>query len=60
MRWAGHVELREAGEVHTGFWWGDLRDRDHFGDLGLDGKKWDVEEWTGLIWPKIGRGGGHF
>jgi len=24
------------GEVHTGFWWGDLRERYHLGDLGVD------------------------
>jgi hypothetical protein len=35
-------------EVHTGFWWGDLREGNHLGNLGLDGKiilkwilKWD-------------------
>jgi len=25
-------------EVHTGFWWGDLRKRDHLEDLGVDGR----------------------
>jgi hypothetical protein len=33
----------ETGEVHTGFWWGDLRERDHLQDLGIDGRiilKW--------------------
>ena len=30
-----YVERR--GEVHTGFWWGNLRQRDNFEDLGVDG-----------------------
>jgi hypothetical protein len=38
-------------DVHTGFWWGILRARGHFGDPGIDGRiilrlivrKWDVE-----------------
>jgi hypothetical protein len=25
-------------EVHTGFWWGDPREDDHFGDPGVDGR----------------------
>jgi hypothetical protein len=25
-------------EVHAGFWWGDLREDDHLGDPGLDGR----------------------
>jgi hypothetical protein len=24
-------------EVYTGFWWGDLRKRDHFDDIGIEG-----------------------
>jgi hypothetical protein len=31
------------GEVHKGFWWGNLRGRDHLEDLGVDGRimlKW--------------------
>ena len=58
----------ETGEVHTGFWWGDLRERDHLKDLDIDErviiiikcicKKWDVEPWTGSIWMRIGTGGG--
>jgi len=28
----------ERGEVHTGFWWGTPRERDHFQDPGIDGR----------------------
>ena len=24
--------------MHTGFWWGELRDSDHLEDLGVDGR----------------------
>jgi hypothetical protein len=49
------------GEAYTGFWWGNLRERDHFENPGVDGmiipkfivKKWDKEAWTGLIWTRI-------
>jgi hypothetical protein len=36
--------------VHTGFWWGHLRYRDHLEDLGVDGKiisKWIFKKWDG-------------
>jgi hypothetical protein len=54
------------GEVHTGFWWGDLREGDQWEDPGIDvriilkriSKKWDGATWTGLIWLRIGTGGG--
>ena len=26
------------GEAYTGFWWGNLRERDHLGDPGVDAK----------------------
>ena len=50
MRWPKHIARREAGEVCTGVWWGNLRERDHLGDPGVDGRiilrwifrKWDV------------------
>jgi hypothetical protein len=29
IRWAGHVARMGRGEACTGFWWGNLRARDH-------------------------------
>ena len=50
-------------KLFTGLWWGNLKERDYLGDLGIDGRiilrKWDVGAWTGLIWIRIGTGGGH-
>ena len=51
----------------TGFWYGNLRERDHLEDPGIDGRiilrwifrKWYVGAWTGLIFLKIGVGGWH-
>jgi len=48
--------------------WGNLRVRDQLEDPGVDGsiilrwifRKWDMGAWTGLIWLRIGIGGGHF
>jgi hypothetical protein len=50
MRWAGHVARMGRGEVYTGFWLGDLKDRDHLGDLGVYGTiilKWIFKKWNG-------------
>jgi hypothetical protein len=33
--------------MHTGFWWGDLREGDHLEDLDVDGRiilKWILQE----------------
>jgi len=38
MRWAGHVERIGRGEVYTGFWWGNLRERDHLEDPCIVGR----------------------
>ena len=49
MRWAGHVAHGGGeGEVHTGFWWDNLQDRDHFEDQGVEGRvilKWIFKKW---------------
>jgi len=48
MRWVGHVaRMGGAGEAHTGFWLGNLRERDHLGEPGIDGRlilRMDLEE----------------
>jgi hypothetical protein len=31
-------------EVHTGVWWGNLRERDHLKDPGTDNIKMDLQE----------------
>ena len=53
--------------MYTGFWWGNLRKRDHLGDSGVDERiiirwifrKWDVGAWTGSMWLRLWTGGGH-
>jgi len=67
MRWAGNVARMGSGEACTEFWWGNLRERDHWRDPDVDGRiilrwilrKWDVGVWTGSSWLRIGTGGGH-
>jgi hypothetical protein len=34
--WAGRVCQLGKGEVHAGFWLGNLRERDHLEDVGVD------------------------
>jgi len=54
-RWAVHV-------AHMGRVVGNLRERDHFEDLGINGRiilrwicrKWDVRAWTGSVWLRTG------
>jgi len=52
--------------VYIGFWYENVRERDHLENPGVDGielrsifRKWDVGAWTGSIWLRIGTSGGH-
>jgi len=57
--WGGEWLVQGFGE--------DLRERDHWGDPGADGRillrwvfrKWDVGIWTGSSWLRIGTVGAH-
>ena len=65
IKWAGHVASMGRVEVYTGYWWGNLRERDHLEDLDIDCRiilrwifrTWDVGVWTGSIWLRTGTGG---
>ena len=66
MRWAGLVARMGEERGCIGSWWGNRREGDHWGDLGVEGwiilgwisRRWDVGIWTGLGWPRIETGGG--
>jgi hypothetical protein len=65
--WSVHVARMGIGEAYTEILWGNLKERDHWGDPSVDGKmilrwifkKWGVELWTGLSWLMIETVGGH-
>jgi hypothetical protein len=64
MGGACSVDGEERGVYR--FWWGNLRERDHWGDPGAEERiilvwifrKWDVGVCTGLGWVRIETGGG--
>ena len=67
MRWAGHVAHMGERKGAYRVLGGNLREREHFEDTGVDGKiilrwnfrTWNVGAWTGLIWLRTRTGGGH-
>jgi len=66
MRWAGHV-ARMGEKRGEGFWWGNLKERYHLRDPGVDGRiilrwifrKWNVGVWIVSSWLRIRTSGGH-
>ena len=60
MSWAGHVAHMGEERGCIGSWWGNRREGDHWGDLGVDGwiilgwisRRWDEGIWTGLGWSR--------
>ena len=54
--------------MFKGFWWGNLRERDHLEDPGIKGRvilryvylqEVGCGAWTGSSWFKAGTGGGY-
>jgi len=61
------LQGNESLNIIYGVFLGNLRERDHLEDPGIDGsiilrwifRKWDVGAWTGSRWLRIGTGGGN-
>jgi len=66
MRWVGHVARIGVERECIGSWWGNRREGDHWGDLGVDAWiilgwicwRWNVGICTVLGWPTKGISGG--
>jgi hypothetical protein len=67
IRYAWHEARMGRRETYTGFWWGNLNERDRLGDPCVDGRiilrcmfrKWYVGAWTESSWLRIETVGGH-
>jgi hypothetical protein len=62
------VQNTTIKKVYTGFWWGNLMERNHLEDPGVEPKilltwifrRWDeAGAWIGSIWLWIGVDGGN-
>jgi hypothetical protein len=66
IKWAGHLAQIRKGEVHTRFWWGNLKERHNFEDLDIVARitlNWFFKNWhgkseNGKILFRMGTGGG--
>ena len=62
MRWAGYLARMGEERGRIGSWWGNRRERVHWGDLGVDewiilewiSRRWDVGMWNGWVGPGQG------
>jgi hypothetical protein len=56
-----------SGGACTGFWWGNLKERDHWEDPDVYGRiiiRWILKKLEGIVgtvwnWLRTGTGGGH-
>jgi hypothetical protein len=58
MKWMGYVVRMGRGEAYTGFWWGNLRERNYLEDAGVDGRiilRWIFRKWNvgGMDWIEL-------
>jgi hypothetical protein len=60
MRWAVHVARMGKGEAYSWFWWGNLRERGKWEDLGIDVRiiLRCISKVGCVGWLRIGIGGG--
>ena len=67
MKWAGYVARVGREDAYTGFWLGNLRERNHLENTAVDERiilrwifrKLYVGVWTGSCWFSTGTCGGH-
>jgi len=56
MSWAGHVAHMGERRGVYGFWWANLKERDHLGDPAVDGRiilQWIFRNVGGMVWIEV-------
>jgi len=58
MTWGGMSREGCGGETYTGFWWESLKEREHLGDPGVNGRiilRWIFRKWNvgGVDWIEL-------